>query len=373
MFFPIVSSALFLLLLLLFMSVRVVHLIQSIRKKRQRPSRISANPNKCFRFLVPTRMVNPVNDILHWLSITDTEKNPQSISSTHRNKNDIMAAKTMIFLGSGGHTTEMIRLLQELDPVRYSPIMYVVADSDCTSIPRLREFIISSCRDSGNADNDCGNHLGDESDANAWRGRWPANNTGDENGNEEEKKCTPHCNDTLGAIAEAKNEPIMLHATNPNEKQATSNTKSTIHTNLGTGEAPVYILPRARDVNQSYVTSVFTTIRSFIQTLLLIWKTRPELLLCNGPGTCVPLIYSAFLFRVLGLFRCNSNCGYNTDCKVVFVESLCRVETLSLTGKLVYHLVDRFVVHWPLLKKRYPMVEICDVFVNHEDYLRNID
>ncbi|EJK54672.1 hypothetical protein THAOC_25680 [Thalassiosira oceanica] len=38
------------------------------------------------------------------------------------------ALKTMVVLGSGGHTTEMIRLVEQLDPTRYSPLVYVVAE-----------------------------------------------------------------------------------------------------------------------------------------------------------------------------------------------------------------------------------------------------
>ena len=124
--------------------------------------------------------------------------------------------------------------------------------------------------------------------------------------------------------------------------------------------AVVHRLPRAREVHQSYLSSVFTTLQSFLRTLILLWKVRPELVLANGPGTCVPVIYSAFLLRVL-LGSSSSHC-----CKVIFVESLCRVKTLSLSGRLVYPIVDQFVVHWPCLKRNYPMVEVCDVFVPHD-------
>ena len=40
--------------------------------------------------------------------------------------------------------------------------------------------------------------------------------------------------------------------------------------------------------------------------------------------------------------------------KFVYVESLARVRTLSLTGKLVYPLTDVFLVQWPSLLDRYP-------------------
>ena len=49
--------------------------------------------------------------------------------------------KTMVVLGSGGHTTEMIHLLEQLDTDTYSPSVYIVANSDNTSFARLKQYI----------------------------------------------------------------------------------------------------------------------------------------------------------------------------------------------------------------------------------------
>ena len=43
--------------------------------------------------------------------------------------------------------------------------------------------------------------------------------------------------------------------------------------------------------------------------------------------------------------------------RVIFVESWCRVESLSLTGRIMYWVAHRFVVHWPELVRRYPRAE----------------
>jgi len=42
--------------------------------------------------------------------------------------------------------------------------------------------------------------------------------------------------------------------------------------------------------------------------------------------------------------------------KIIFVESICRTRTLSLTGKIVYHLrlADTLFVQWPELQASYP-------------------
>ena len=118
-------------------------------------------------------------------------------------------------------------------------------------------------------------------------------------------------------------------------------------------------LPRARELHQSYVSSIFTTLYSFYQSLVLLWETKPKLILVNGPGTCVPIVYGAF-----GLFRIISPSWlHDHECKIVYVESVCRVRTLSLSGKLVYPIVDSFVVHWPQLVEQYDMVELCNALV----------
>ena len=86
------------------------------------------------------------------------------------------------------------------------------------------------------------------------------------------------------------------------------------------------MLYRARRVKQSYVTSVFTTIASFWHALALLLGCRvPEILLVNGPGTCLVLVVALRLVNLLTLTRT----------RVLFVESVCRVKGWSATGKLL--------------------------------------
>lgn len=46
--------------------------------------------------------------------------------------------KTLMVLGSGGHTSEMLQMVKALDLSLYTPRIYVTADSDKNSIDRLR-------------------------------------------------------------------------------------------------------------------------------------------------------------------------------------------------------------------------------------------
>lgn len=66
--------------------------------------------------------------------------------------------------------------------------------------------------------------------------------------------------------------------------------------------------------------------------------------LCNGPGTCVPLCVAGLLLGILGMKKV----------LIVYVESICRVQTLSLTGKILYPMSDYFFVQWASLRDKYP-------------------
>ena len=51
---------------------------------------------------------------------------------------------------------------------------------------------------------------------------------------------------------------------------------------------------RAREVKQSYLTSVYTTLIGLLHSVKIIFKYRPDLIVSNGPGTAVPLCYASF-------------------------------------------------------------------------------
>ena len=100
---------------------------------------------------------------------------------------------------------------------------------------------------------------------------------------------------------------------------------------------------RTREVKQSWLSTILTTVICTVDCFMLIWRLRPGLILCNGPGTCVPICYCAFMMRFLGIYRPT----------IVYVESFCRVKSLSLSGKLIYPIADKFIVQWPELTQLY--------------------
>lgn len=49
--------------------------------------------------------------------------------------------------------------------------------------------------------------------------------------------------------------------------------------------------------------------------------------------------------------------------RTIYVESFARVKSLSLSGRILYPVVDRFLVQWPLLKEKYSRAEFKGVLV----------
>lgn len=94
----------------------------------------------------------------------------------------------------------------------------------------------------------------------------------------------------------------------------------------------------------SVLTTFLTAVQAFVQSLVILYRIRPDVVITNGPGIAVPLCYAAVFLKIC-LLR---------DIKVTYVESCCRVENLSYSGSLVYYISDMFIVLWPQLLVKYP-------------------
>ncbi|KAK9121204.1 hypothetical protein Syun_018821 [Stephania yunnanensis] len=175
------------------------------------------------------------------------------------------SVSTLIVLGSGGHTAEMLNLVAVLQKDKFTPRIYIAASTDNMSLQKASALEAS---------------LVDERD-----------------------------DETMSKKA------LFMQ---------------------------IY---RSREVGQSYLTSIGTTLIAIIHALWLMIKIRPQVILCNGPGTCVPLCLIAFFFKVVGI-RWSS---------IFYVESIARVRRLSLSGLLLYKLriADQFFVQWPQLQRKY--------------------
>eukprot|EP01060_Flectonema_neradi_P007349 TRINITY_DN15108_c0_g1_i1.p1 TRINITY_DN15108_c0_g1~~TRINITY_DN15108_c0_g1_i1.p1 ORF type:complete len:374 (+),score=58.45 TRINITY_DN15108_c0_g1_i1:94-1215(+) len=112
---------------------------------------------------------------------------------------------------------------------------------------------------------------------------------------------------------------------------------------MGTDACDLRLVPRAREVGQSYITSVATTLIAFVSSVKVVMSVRPDIILTNGPGTCIPIIVAGYILRFIG-YRCS----------IMYSESLACVSHLSVSGRLAYYLADCFLVQWASLRTHYP-------------------
>ena len=79
-------------------------------------------------------------------------------------------------------------------------------------------------------------------------------------------------------------------------------------------------------------------IKNTILAAKVLRKEKPDLIISSGAAVAVPFFY---IGRLLGM-------------KTVYIEVFDRVDSPTLTGKLVYPVTDRFVVEWEEMKLVYP-------------------
>ena len=80
---------------------------------------------------------------------------------------------------------------------------------------------------------------------------------------------------------------------------------------------------------------------NFFKALVILRQSQPDLVVSTGASLAVPFILASKLYGI----------------KTVFIESISRSKVLSLSGRLVYNLVDEFYVQWPECVERYPKAQ----------------
>ena len=105
----------------------------------------------------------------------------------------------------------------------------------------------------------------------------------------------------------------------------------------------ICIVPRAREVGQSYITSIFSTIRSLFSSIRVVYKAAPDVILTNGPGVCVPVVAAGYFVSAALLRRRPA---------VAYFESFACVDHLSASGTILRCFVDVFTVQWDKLKNQ---------------------
>jgi beta-1,4-N-acetylglucosaminyltransferase len=194
----------------------------------------------------------------------------------------------VIVLGSGGHTREILGLLRQVNPSRYSHRTYIASSGDDFALERAREI-----------------------DSNIQANKAPP-------------------------------------ATKPTDQGELS---------VVTGVWDLKIVPRARLIHQSILTTPFSAAWSMFACIMALRdaaKTSraapfeyPDIVMTNGPATAVMVILASLVLKFFGFAPV-------WKMRIVYVESWARVNSLSLSGKIIlwFGLSDAFVVQWEKLAQK---------------------
>lgn len=79
-------------------------------------------------------------------------------------------------------------------------------------------------------------------------------------------------------------------------------------------------------------------IKNTYLAIKILKKERPDLIISSGAAVAVPFFYIGKLF----------------GSKLIYIEVFDRIDKPTMTGKLVYPVVDKFIVEWEEMKQVYP-------------------
>lgn len=77
---------------------------------------------------------------------------------------------------------------------------------------------------------------------------------------------------------------------------------------------------------------------NFLLSLKIFLKERPSIVISTGALATIPMCLIAKIFGK----------------KLIFIESFAKVNSPTLTGKILYRFADQFYIQWEELKKFYP-------------------
>ncbi|KAJ5085543.1 UDP-N-acetylglucosamine transferase subunit alg14 [Penicillium argentinense] len=235
----------------------------------------------------------------------------------------------LIVLGSGGHTTEMLYMLNKtaFNTSLWTYRTYVTTSGDNFSARKAAEFEAQV-------------------------------------GGKATKQTSPK-EDATSSIATHNMFQRGSHPGEKDEKTAPT-TKNPAEDKFPTSGESFRIIevPRARRVHQSYLTAPFSTLHCFWACLLILTgrspshqslpqtleTALPDIIISNGPAVAVCMIIAAkFLRFFIFVSRWLTGRGFSPEIarlRTIYVESWARVRHLSVSGKLLLPFADLFIVQW---------------------------
>lgn len=93
-----------------------------------------------------------------------------------------------------------------------------------------------------------------------------------------------------------------------------------------------------KQVNRKEGRCLLYMLQNTWRSMKILRKEKPDVVICTGVLATIPLCLMA---KLLGK-------------KLIYIESFAKVNTGTLSGKLMYHIADHFLVQWESMLKVYP-------------------
>ncbi|KAI4253264.1 MAG: hypothetical protein LQ352_003794 [Teloschistes flavicans] len=206
--------------------------------------------------------------------------------------------RLLIVLGSGGHTSEMLSILRNLDPYLYTHRSYVVSSGDDFSSSKAIEFetaLQARCK-----------------------------------GSQQNMALAPSTYD-INVIPRARkiHQPIL---TTP------FSSLRCLFSCFAVLRAPCAQQPSRYETSQDDRAQEISECPMY---------TYPDLIIANGPATAVLVILACLLLRFFNVKDTQHRL------RTIYVESWARVNSLSLSGRILMHggMVNRMIVQWDNLAR----------------------
>ena len=84
--------------------------------------------------------------------------------------------------------------------------------------------------------------------------------------------------------------------------------------------------------------NIVNLVKNTFLAINVLRKERPDVIISSGAAVAVPFFYLGKLFGA----------------KLIYIEVFDRIDKPTMTGKMVYPIVDKFIVQWEEQKQVYP-------------------
>lgn len=120
----------------------------------------------------------------------------------------------------------------------------------------------------------------------------------------------------------------------------TEKTKSNLHLAQTYPGRVNYLIYGTKDHKLTYP---FKLLANCFKSMYYYFKIRPDVIITTGAHTAGPMCCIGKLF----------------GSKIIYIETFANINTKTITGRLIYHFADLFLVQWQNMLKLYPKSIYC--------------